>query len=122
MLDQDLRGGDGRGNVTPEVFRNAENGLLLSVNLNFRVVPSTPTPSLYHCEGMSLRVRPRINVNRRLIVLVYSIAAGYTVGKDEVITLEIKPTSHSGVLLSSSSINGDYIVLEMIRGNVTIDC
>ena len=61
-------------------------------------------------------------MNLRLIVLVYSIAAGYIVGNDEVITLEIKPTSHSGVLLSSSSINGDYIVLEMIRGNVTIDC
>ena len=34
--------------------------------------------------------------------------------------LEIKPTSHTGVLLSSSSAKGDYIVLEMIRGNVSI--
>ena len=33
--------------------------------------------------------------------------------------LEIKPTSHTGVLLSSSSAKGDYIVLEMISGNVS---
>ena len=41
-------------------------------------------------------------------------------GKYEEITLEIKPTSHTGVLLSSSSRKGDYIALEMIRGNVSI--
>jgi len=42
------------------------------------------------------------------------------VGQEEIIMLEIKPTSHTGVLLSSSSAKGDYIVLEMIRGNVSI--
>ena len=39
-----------------------------------------------------------------------------------MISLEIKPTSHTGLLLSSSSTKGDYIVLEMIRGNVRITC
>lgn len=43
-------------------------------------------------------------------------------GQEEIITLEIKPTSHTGVLLSSSSAKGDYIVLEMIFGNVSITC
>lgn len=43
-------------------------------------------------------------------------------GQEEIITLEIKPTSHTGVLLSSSSAKGDYIVLEMILGNVSITC
>lgn len=39
---------------------------------------------------------------------------------DEVISMEIKPTSHTGLLLSSSNSKGDYIVLEIIRGNVRI--
>ena len=43
-------------------------------------------------------------------------------GSEEIIILEIKPTSHTGVLLSSSSTKGDYIVLEMIGGNVSIAC
>ena len=43
-------------------------------------------------------------------------------GKDEVIMVELKPTSHTGVLLSSSSAKGDYIVLEMINGSVSIAC
>ena len=47
-------------------------------------------------------------------------AKGYTVGQEEIIMLEIKPTSHTGVLLSSSSTKGDYIVLEMIDGNVSM--
>ncbi|KAJ7391938.1 hypothetical protein OS493_016243 [Desmophyllum pertusum] len=42
----------------------------------------------------------------------------HSVGTYEEITLEIKPTSHTGVLLSSSSRKGDYIALEMIRGNI----
>ena len=51
---------------------------------------------------------------------VYSVAGRYKVGTDEVIALDIKPTSHTGVLLSSSGANRDYVVLEMIRGNVSI--
>ncbi|KAJ7333748.1 Laminin Domain II [Desmophyllum pertusum] len=46
------------------------------------------------------------------------VVKSYSVGKYEEITLEIKPTSHTGVLLSSSSRKGDYIALEMIRGNI----
>ena len=51
--------------------------------------------------------------------LVCPSGKGYTVGVTEKITLEIKPTSHTGLLLSSSSKKGDYIVLEMIRGDVS---
>lgn len=46
------------------------------------------------------------------------VADTYTVGMDEEISMEIKPTSHTGLLLSSSNVKGDYIVLEIIRGNV----
>ena len=43
----------------------------------------------------------------------------YLVGKEQKISLEIKPTTHTGLLLSSWSANGDYIVLEMSSGNVS---
>ena len=56
------------------------------------------------------------------VVCFFCSDNGYTVGQEEIITLEIKPTSHTGVLLSSSSAKGDYIVLEMIFGNVSITC
>lgn len=48
-----------------------------------------------------------------------SSGESYTVGQTEDISLEIKPTSHTGLLLSSSNKKGDYIVLEMIRGDVS---
>ena len=50
----------------------------------------------------------------------FCLAKRYTVGQEEIIMLDIKPTSHTGVLLSSSSAKGDYIVLEMIDGNVSM--
>ena len=55
-----------------------------------------------------------------LLLFLFCSAKGYTVGQEEIIMLEIKPTSHTGVLLSSSSTKGDYIVLEMIDGNVSM--
>ena len=43
----------------------------------------------------------------------------YSVGQQQEISLEIKPTSHTGLLLSSWNAKGDYIVLEMSSGNVS---
>ena len=45
----------------------------------------------------------------------------YTVGTAEDIMLEIKPNCLTGILLSSSSSSakGDFITLEMVRGNVS---
>ena len=40
-------------------------------------------------------------------------------GVIEEITLEVKPTSQTGLLLSSSSPKQDYIVLELIGGDVS---
>ena len=53
-----------------------------------------------------------------VFVLILS-ADKYRVGIEEEISLEIKPTTHTGLLLSSWSANGDYIVLEMSSGNVS---
>lgn len=48
-------------------------------------------------------------------------ADDYTVGEKQKISLEIKPTNHTGLLLSSwdHGDRPDYIVLEMSRGNVS---
>ena len=48
-------------------------------------------------------------------------ADDYTVGEQQKISLEIKPTNHTGLLLSSWNHGDrpDYIVLEMFRGNVS---
>ena len=40
-------------------------------------------------------------------------------GQTEEISLEIKPTSHTGLLLSTQNAKGDYLVLEMKLGNVS---
>ena len=51
-------------------------------------------------------------------ILFYSSGERYRVGQSQKISLEIKPTSNTGLLLSSSS-DKDYIVLEMDRGKVS---
>ena len=57
------------------------------------------------------------------VFVLFLSADKYTVGKGEYISLEIKPTTHTGLLLSSwdheNHPNGDYIVLEMSSGNVS---
>ena len=52
-------------------------------------------------------------------VCVFLSADKYSVGQQQEISLEIKPTSHTGLLLSSWNAKGDYIVLEMSNGNVS---
>ena len=49
----------------------------------------------------------------------FLLADKYSVGQRQEISLEIKPTSHTGLLLSSWNAKGDYIVLEMSNGNVS---
>ena len=43
----------------------------------------------------------------------------FKVGLDLVINLEIRPRVLSGVLLSVISQRGDYLILEMVNGNVS---
>ena len=54
-----------------------------------------------------------------LTCLRFLSADKYSVGQRQEISLEIKPTSHTGLLLSSWNAKGDYIVLEMSNGNVS---
>ena len=54
-----------------------------------------------------------------LTCLRFLPADKYSVGLRKEISLEIKPTSHTGLLLSSWNAKGDYIVLEMSNGNVS---
>ena len=55
------------------------------------------------------------------VFVLFLSADQYLVGKEQEISLEIKPTTHTGLLLSSwRHGNGpDYIVLEMSSGNVS---
>ena len=53
------------------------------------------------------------------VFVLFLSADRYWVRKEQEISLEIKPTTHTGLLLSSWSPNGDYIVLEMSSGNVS---
>ena len=56
---------------------------------------------------------------RFCVVFFFLSADKYSVGTRQEISLEIKPTSHTGLLLSSWNAKGDYIVLEMSNGNVS---
>ena len=53
--------------------------------------------------------------------VLFLSADRYNVGEKEEISLEIKPTTHTGLLLSAwgHGESPDYIVLEMSRGNVS---
>ena len=56
-----------------------------------------------------------------VMLLIYLFAdEQFKVGLDLDITLEIKPRSLSGVILSVYSTRGDYLVLQMQDGNVSI--
>lgn len=50
---------------------------------------------------------------------MYPLDERHTLGIEQEITLDIKPTTTTALILSAANAKGDYLVLEMVDGSVS---
>ncbi|XP_073239913.1 laminin subunit alpha-4-like [Porites lutea] len=101
----------------PVASRNSFPGCIANLTVNEKNI-DTP-PSKINTQSCS-RDSPESGVSFKNGGGYLKVADQYQVGEKEEISLEIKPTTHTGLLLSAwgHGNSPDYIVLEMSNGNI----
>lgn len=100
----------------PAGSKNSFPGCITNVTVDDKKI-DTPVTNLYKAQNC-YRDSPESGVSFKNGGGYLKVADKYSVGQQQEISLEIKPTSHTGLLLSSWNAKGDYIVLEMSNGNI----